>query len=328
MQHQVQLPAGELIDYGRFCRAIAQVICPAGEQGLEGINCIVGKQRTYYFQMPVPMCGKEKQHITAGWQCELLSDDGRALDQPRMQQPDAVVPSQPLLPLVHELNYHVFDLPLPYSLTDEDRRLMENLLADLPALRYPMSEEDVAAFMSAYVMLPNRPTWEPVLITAAVIERRKAEQEAVMRDHQKALKDELAQGRLVAVDANHVPVARLALGAFIPREQAIAYLDRCGILHSDKEMRGSRDAEIQRPVLHQEPLGSRKKTVGVPKLSAKERQKVVAMVRQLKEQKISDFAKRTAEEFKITTRSVHKIVTKAEAEQAASRVENVWNKRK
>jgi len=307
MQHQVQLPAGRLIDYGRFCRVIAQAICPAGEQGLEGIDCIVGKQRTFPIAMPAPVCAEEKLPVTADSQRVLQSDDDLTLDEQRTDQLGAAASSQSILPPGNELNYVVVDLTLPYELTEDDRRVMVKLLARLPVLRYPMSEEDAAAFMSAYAKLPNRPAWEPVLITAATIERRKAEQDEVMHAHQKALQDELAHGRLVAVDASHAPVPRLAFGAFIPREQAIAYLDRCGIWHSDKKMGVRLDAPTQVPVIHQEQPDEKQNDGGKTKCDAKRRRDIVAHYYKLKGQN-DDYCLQTAQKFGISTSRVRQIV--------------------
>lgn len=327
MKNHVQLPTEPLIDYGLFCKRIAQAICPAGEQNLEGIDCIEGKRITCHVVLPAPVCDEEKRSVTPGWQSVLLSDDGRTLDQLCLDQPDAAS-SQPFLPLGGQLNHQVFELPLPYKLTDDDRRLMEELLPDLPALHYPMSESDVATFMSAYVKLPNRPTWEPNLVTAATIAKRQAEQDTVMRHHQKALQDELAHGRLVAVDANHVPVARLAVGAFIPRDQAIAYLDRYGILHCDKEMSGSRGEETQVPVIHQEQLDGKQNAVGDQKLSDKERRDVVTLYRKLKQKGVKDYCKQVAEQFDITERYVRILARKAEAEQDEGRIDKLLAKKR
>lgn len=321
MKHPVQLPPDQLIEYWCFCKAIAQAICPAGEQSLKGIDCIVGKRRTSLVAIPAPVCGEEKLTIPVGWQSVLRSDDGHTLDQLCLDPPDATASSQPLLPLGGTLSHQVFELPLPYKLTEDDRRVMESLLADLPALQYPISEEDAEAFMSAYVKLSERPVWEPILITAATIEQRKVEQDMVMRDHQKALQDELMHERLVAVDANHVPVTGFAVGTFIPRDQAIAYLERCGISHCDKEMSASRDTETEVSGSSQEPSDGKRNAVGERQLSDKQRRDAVALYHELKKKKCRDYCKQVAQRYGISTRRVRYLLKEAEAEQNKGRID-------
>lgn len=326
MKAQIQLPANELIDYWDFCKAIAQAICPAGEQDLNGIDCIEGKLVTHHVAKAASKCGDEKWPITAALQSVLLSDDGRMLDQLRLEdQPDAAESSTPFLPLSCDLQHQVVELTLPYKLTNDDRQLMEKLLADLPALHYPMSEDDVATFMDAYFNLPNRPAWEPVLVSATTIERRKVEQDTVRHHHQKALQGELTHGRLAAVNANHVLVAKLAIGNFLPRDQAIVYLDRCGISHRDKAMGRPFDAETQVSEIHQEPLDEKQRAVGQPKLSGKEKKKaIIALHEELIGKGVNNFTKQVAEQFDVSDSYIRGVVREAKPKDPLVQ----WNKKR
>ncbi|MFZ6647160.1 hypothetical protein ACO0LO_15655 [Undibacterium sp. TJN25] len=329
MKAQIQLPDELLIDYLFFCKAIAQAICPARELELKGVDCITGKRVTNNFTRPVPGRGDEKWPVTAAWQCVLLSDDGRTLDQRRMDQLDAPASSTPLLPFGGELRHNVFELTLPYKLSDKERQMMEKLLADLPALRYPMSEDEVATFMRAYFDLPNRPYWEPILVTAATIEQRQVEQDAIMLRHQKALQDELTRGRIVAVDSNHVPVARFAFGAFLPRDQAIAYLDQCGILHCDKPVDNHRVAESQTPAIHPEPLKGEQGAVSKLRLSDKQRHEIVTLHNELKRKGVKDFCKQVVEKFGVSDSYVRRLVRQAPTKQNADHhIVKVWGTHK
>ncbi|GEM_PF-6075956 len=124
----------------------------------------------------------------------------------------------------------------PYRLTEDDRRALSRLLSGLPSLRYPISDGDKTAFHDAWSSATGRPSWEPILMTAADMDRYKFEQKEIQVRHQRALRDEFARGRFTAVDAGHAPVVALALGSFIPRESAIAYLKRCGFVPDDGDV--------------------------------------------------------------------------------------------
>ena len=228
MQVRVNLPPGSLIDYLAFCEAIAQAVCPTNEHGPKGIDCIVAKREIRH----VPIT----PHHVGEWQSVLISADGRTLDQLVSSGQSASAATGELeLPLTEPEYpcYQVGELSGQFNLTDDDRRTLEKLLPKLPPLRSPMSEDEVAAFMDAYLRLPDHPAWEPVLISATTIENREMEHGAIKRHHQQMLQDELACGRLVAVNHNHIRVATLGAGYFIPRSQAIAYLERYGFAYRD-----------------------------------------------------------------------------------------------
>ncbi|MGK3151748.1 hypothetical protein VQE80_15295, partial [Staphylococcus shinii] len=50
--------------------------------------------------------------------------------------------------------YQVGELQGQFNLTDDDRRTLEKLLPKLPPLRSPVSDDEAAAFMDAYLRLP------------------------------------------------------------------------------------------------------------------------------------------------------------------------------
>ncbi|WZV78040.1 hypothetical protein AAFM48_08080 [Burkholderia pseudomallei] len=113
----------------------------------------------------------------------------------------------------------ITELSLQYPLTDDDRRFLESVLPHLPPLHYPMSEAGAKDFLDAWCSLPNRPEWEPVWVTAASIERRKAEQDAAMRRHLQALEGDFAQGLLAAVNSERIEVVALSRSCLIPRRE-------------------------------------------------------------------------------------------------------------
>ncbi|SAK51093.1 hypothetical protein AWB82_01489 [Caballeronia glebae] len=237
MQVPVKLPSDFLIDYRDFCRAIAKTVCPTGEEGLEGIDCIVGKLVTFYDALAEPAINGDLPPGVC-LQSVLISEDGRRLEQ-LITEHDGDVQIKTLG--LFEAGYapdQVVERTFRFDLTDEDRSVLSLILPDLRRpLRYPISEGDAAAFMEAYCAMSDRPAWKPVLVSEATVERRKLEHAAVMRRHQNALQEELVLGRLVLVDANHVPVARLCIDSLIPRDQAIAYLERNGLAYVDTDTR-------------------------------------------------------------------------------------------
>lgn len=322
---QVQLPPDHLIDFFSFCKTIAQAICPAGEQELKGIDCIVGKRITGNFRINVPVEGEDNGPVFAPMQCGHLSDDGRTLDQLPVDQSDTATSSTPNLPSDSELRSQMVELTLPYKLEGDERELMERLLVDLPALRYPMSQDEVENFMSAYFRMPNRPAWEPTLVTAKTIERRQMKQDNVVREHQKALQDELTRERISAVNANYVPVKRFVMGTYLPRDQAIAYLGRLGILHVDKVDVIHRDVQTEISEIHEESLEENNRAIGKPKLSDKQKKELVKLHHKLKKEKVKAHTKQVAEQFGISDRYVRDLVKMAGTDPDECSVTTIWN---
>ncbi|WP_208630908.1 AlpA family phage regulatory protein [Ralstonia insidiosa] len=224
MQLRVELPSGPLIEFLSLCKAIAQAVRPVRENGLKGIECIVGKVATHEILMD-RSTGSLAWTLGTGFQGVLVSEDGRTHDQLIGGKYNGAEAVEPVLPLGEQ----VVELSLPYLLDDSDRRALETALPQLPPLSYPMSVEAAAAFLEAYRNLPGRPAWEPVLMSALDIERRRDEQARVMERHQRELQEAFAAGRFVALDHRHVRMQALMAGSYLLREDAIAYLKERGL---------------------------------------------------------------------------------------------------
>ncbi|WP_367188852.1 hypothetical protein [Burkholderia sp. Ed8] len=177
MQVRVKLSSDPLINVLALSRAIARAVSPAGEEGLKGIDCIVGKRM------------------------KLSGVDGT----------------------------------MPSDLTSSERRTLQKLLPKLRKLRCPISDKVAEEFFESYRKLPGRPKWEPELVHARNIGFLKAKQDAVMCDHQLALWEAFREGQFMLVDANHVEAKRPDASDFISRDDAIAYLTRCGFLLAPRE---------------------------------------------------------------------------------------------
>ncbi|MEK6289771.1 MAG: AlpA family phage regulatory protein [Paraburkholderia tropica] len=242
MQVRVELPVGPLIEYLKFCHAIAEAVCPTSERYYQGIECIVNKMVTHHLPM-AQSAENEKGTPPVEFQAVLLSEGGRRLDQLLPDRPDAHEMSALELPLEPGLSRRVVELSMPYRLDENDRRALQKILPTLPPLRYPISDADQAAFRDAWFSLKDRPTWEPVLVTTEYIQRRKDEQSTVLAKQQEALQKEFKGGRLEALDGHYVPVTVLMAGCFISRQQAIAYLERRGFSYVSAELVAGAEAK-------------------------------------------------------------------------------------
>lgn len=201
---------------------------------------------------------------------------------------------------------------VPLPLVEADREVLAKVLQKLPPLKYPMSEEDVALFTEAYMKQPNRPMWMPALVTEEAIFGLKVERDQIMDRHIAAIREERRAGRLVAVDANYVPLEAVEMGAYLTRKDAIAYLERHGLAYVDEETatsseQGSSSVEAAHLALDTDPLvlsGGTSK-VGHPQFSAATKAAAVKRSKELEAAGEKDPRKRAAEEFGTTRRSIY-----------------------
>lgn len=127
---------------------------------------------------------------------------------------------------------HVKDdelLKFSCELTDDERASLEPLLKNLPKLQGKMSDLEIDTFLNLYSALPNRLLWLPRLNSRADIDRVEFEQWDRQADHREQLQQRLQDGKIQAFDAHHFPAKRIGPNVFIPRKQAVAYLQECGI---------------------------------------------------------------------------------------------------
>jgi len=227
LQVRVELPADPLIEYLSLCTAIAEAIHPASASHYHGIECIVNKMVTHHVPM-APPTPNEQWPFAAGFQAVLQSEGGRTLDQLFPDRADFGQMSALEFSLKPGQPRQMVELAMPYRLDENDRWALQEILPNLPPLQYPISDADQAAFLDAWFRLKARPAWEPVLVTTAYVERRKAAQPTAWAEHQQALQEEFKSGRIEALNGHHVPVPVLIGGSFISRQQAIAYLERRG----------------------------------------------------------------------------------------------------
>lgn len=137
------------------------------------------------------------------------------------------------------------------ELTDDDRAYLARVLPRLPALQIPYSDDVVEAFLREFRALPDRPSWDPVLLTqsrylqeqARIIELRWA----LSSQHLQVLQQWLDSGRIRAFRGSHVPVNELLVGTLIPRRDVLAYLDYCEIPYTGQKAGA---ASVERDVQH------------------------------------------------------------------------------
>lgn len=252
MRVRVELSSGPLIEFSDFCHAIAQAICPADEQPLEGMRCVVGRRTRRSFTVRRLPDGNG-QPPAGEFQVGPISDGAlfhsQSILEPWCPDGEGAVESP-----VDASQDQVREAWLPFALSDSDRCWLEGVLPQLPPLRYPISDEEAAAFLTAYRDLKERPEWEPMLMTTAEMERRRDGQAAVLARQREALQAEFKRGNIAAVDSMYVPVPVLTTGSYIPREQAVAYLDRCGLVPEGN------DAETEAQFPRQETESGQKAT--------------------------------------------------------------------
>lgn len=199
----------------------------------------------------------------------------------------------------------------PYDLAEADFQPLAKALAELPHLRYPMSEKETASFMVAYGNLPNRPTWMPSLVTEEMIPMLKREQDNVMHKHIDAIQKERKAERLVAVDNTNVPVQALQPGAHLTRKDAIAYLERHGLAYDDEE--AAKSPEQDTLSSEDAPQTRRANVIGTKKTNAVQRAAAIKYRAKLKDAGEPDFAERTAEKYGVSTSLLRRWVRKDEA---------------
>jgi len=208
---------------------------------------------------------------------------------------------------------------VPYPLDEPDRLELATVLQKLPPLRCPMSEEETALFMKAYLNLPGRPEWEPLFETEEGVRERKDKHNQVMSRLAKAIQEEHMAGRLVLVDVKHLPVQTVQLGAYLTRKDAVAYLDRHGLLYGDEEPAASQkpsslSSDAGHPTLDADPLSLSAGTsvVGRPKVTDAKRAEAVQRTRELRAEGKKDFMAQVAKDCGVSPRSIHTWVKKDE----------------
>ncbi|MCW3540484.1 hypothetical protein [Burkholderia cenocepacia] len=318
MQVRVKLSSDPLIDFLDFSYAIADAVYPTGEKGLEGIDCVIGKIVTCQVPIPTSPGAPISSPYYHAWQSVLISDDGRTLNE-------LVSPTQPIGNEAAESEL-LFDEPPPLQigeitlpcqeLSDADREAFAKVLVDIKRpLRYPMSDEERAEFMEAYCKLPNRPMWMPALVTEETINRRKSKHDAVLLRHQRALSREFEEGRLTPVNAYHAPVASLVPGTFIPRAQAVAYLEQLGFAYQDPETEGDQLLAEQPTLEADADTDHEKKEAAAkrkPRLTAEQCKQLLAYRDELEAKKkmgeINNPTRQTAERFGVSDSYVRRLV--------------------
>ncbi|WCM20070.1 hypothetical protein NDK50_00895 [Paraburkholderia bryophila] len=279
MQMRVKLPSGQTIDVFDFCSAIAHAIRPV--ERLEGIDCIVGgligvpsvQEEGDRLQIPPAVAKMADAAIAAVSFTPNTTEESGLAEREFSSQP---------FPIRNG------DVEFPVELTDDDRRWLETLLPKLPLLRHPISDEQAENFLTAYRGLKARKAWEPILITAAEIKRRKVEQDDLFVLHRNALERMFEKGELIAFDRKHHHVPALTVRSLISRSTAIAYLERNGLAEYNE---------------HQ--------------LSPEERREaIVAYWKQLKSQRVKNYTKLTADKFDVSDSLVRRFVREVDPETA------------
>jgi len=325
VQARVKLPAGPLVEFLAFTQAIAEAVCPTGERGLIGVECVTGKLVPGHYPIPDTAQWGSMPYEVA-YQSELVSDDGRPLDQLINSEAQSIPVAAGQLSFGGGAPVPIHRFAYPCKLTDADRSELQKVLPQLPPLRYPMSDEERDAFMEAYCNLSNKPMWLPTLVTDETVNRLKSEQHEVLMRHQRALQKAHEVGQIASVSARHEPLAGMMAGTYIPREQAIAYLGRHGLDFAEPAAGEEKSAitrvsdEDTQPI-HQEVGASEEKTspIGASHITPEDRAEAVALCQTLKAAGVTDFVKQVADQYGVKERTVYNWNKKAEKQAAEMR---------
>ncbi|CAJ3490108.1 phage transcriptional regulator AlpA [Burkholderia pseudomallei] len=145
------------------------------------------------------------------------------------------------------------------ELTNDDRAYLARVLPRLPVLQIPYSDDVIEAFLRAFRALPDRPSWDPVLLTESRYLQEQAriveERWALSSQHLQVLQQWLDSGRIRAFRGSHVPVNELLVGTLIPRRDVLAYLDYCEIPYTGKK---TGVASVEREVMQDIDVCARK----------------------------------------------------------------------
>lgn len=330
MQARVKLPAGPLIEFLTLTQAIAEAICPTGERGLSGVECVTGKLVPGHYPIPDTAQWGSMPYEVA-YQSELMSEDGRPLDW-LIASETQEAPSEPgQLSLGAGSPVPLHRIAYSFKLTDADRNELSKVLPQLPPLRYPMSDDERDAFMEAYCNLPNKPMWLPSLVTEETVNRLKGEQHEVLMRHQRALREAHKAGLIASVNAYHEPLAGMMAGTYIPRAQVIAYLGHYGLDFADAVAGDEKlsvaldgDGDVRPPEQAVGATEESKSPIGASRIRPEDRAEAVALCQTLDAAGVLDFAKQVAEKYGVTERTVYNWRRKVEKEEAAMQKAQQW----
>ncbi|VWC30383.1 hypothetical protein BLA9940_00033 [Burkholderia aenigmatica] len=302
MNAHVDLPSDPLINILLFGRAIARAIIPAGERELNGIECVIQK-RVNLGVFPGQLKADVDSRVREGTNPPQHAIGSNSV---AAQQSDS-------------------DWIEQSDLTSVDRATLQALLPHLPPLSGPMSEQEVEVFTDAYRKLSDRPNWEPVLFTTALIDRRKAEQDSLMHFHMQALWDEVRDGRLKLLDRGHRLVENPNAGDFIRRKDALAYLEQCGLTEG-----AARDVIDAGEVGPDRGLSDEVRNEGGEKRAAERRRAIYDYCNQMylenikNNKRYENHNELTADKFQISPSRVRAIIRKEDRERG---VVSPWRKK-
>lgn len=206
MSALVVLPKDALISLWSLARAIACALRPVIGAGASGMDCVTGKRVDS--ARPIMDSRSDIQEGVSITDSDLKKDSFSATERWWAQ----------------------------FELAPEDCQALQELLPQLPELRYPIDDGRRLEFLAAYRKLAHgRYDWEPVLLTGGDVAEQQAEQDGVRRQYVDALRAAFDAGTLVVCDANHIPVKRIVFttDCFVPKHAAIAYLKQIGLAHVD-----------------------------------------------------------------------------------------------
>jgi predicted DNA-binding transcriptional regulator AlpA len=127
--------------------------------------------------------------------------------------------------------------------TEVIRTDFERVLPTLPHLQYPMSEDAEAAFIRAYLLLPNRPYFIPLLLQDSDLQQDVERRRAYVSDLRRALETD---NDFHLFSNRHAPLGNSSQDAYLDTGLAERILRKRGLLKKFNEALLRHRQEIQR----------------------------------------------------------------------------------
>ncbi|CAN7593763.1 hypothetical protein [Variovorax paradoxus] len=106
------------------------------------------------------------------------------------------------------------DFETESAMTPQERSSVLRLLPGLPT-RAGMSKADREAFMKAYLDHPDRLSWKPVFVSEEEVIANSFEVLRIQEKHLLAIQQEIASGKIDALDQHHLGETRAGKNIFI-----------------------------------------------------------------------------------------------------------------
>jgi hypothetical protein len=144
-------------------------------------------------------------------------------------EPHAAITEGLLDSKVADIKVHDADMQTIAPLDVEDRKLLREILPDLPPLAITSNAGARADFLKQWEMHSKAPTWRPYLPTEQDQALATFQSLDISSRHLNQIQEWLSREKLQAFDRHRIPAMKAGLGIYITREDAERYLKEHGM---------------------------------------------------------------------------------------------------